>query len=473
MVSSSTLKWRRFNLFRKLPEDMQTQHISGSIVSLLSVLVVISLVLYECQAFTKSELHTEIIMDGHQEDLLTVHFNLSFPSLPCRYANVDLSDHMGQRFVNISHHIRRWRLETRSDVSLRLEELFAPPEENFIIHEVHEGEKLSELLSTPEEFDEFIRKYDLVLVQYFAPWCRFCTQLAPVWEFVAGQLLEEPEFNERVKLARVDCTDPRAQQTLCQRAHIRAFPSLLIYANGDLSSRYMYAGPRSPVALMLFLKMFFHQLHPLSDQQLSEQQREMFGRLFGREVGIPPAHLAAEDVHEGCLLAGSVSVNRVPGKLSIVARSASHSFDEPNLDMSHIVHALCFGTIDDVIKCGNNVTRHVAIGQNVTIEHYLKVVGVDSPSIEMGGGRLPHRTYRYSFSSNQYEAQREAPMAVFTYDVSPLVIRETVVRVPLYQFITSLCAIIGGIVTLLGGLQTWIYLTMTSFERKRRLGKAH
>jgi thioredoxin 2 len=73
-------------------------------------------------------------------------------------------------------------------------------------------------------FERHVGRSDIpVLVDFWAPWCGPCRQMAPALEQAAAQL--EPE----VRIVKVD-TDQA--QSLGARFHIRSIPTLALFRNG-------------------------------------------------------------------------------------------------------------------------------------------------------------------------------------------------------------------------------------------------
>lgn len=97
-------------------------------------------------------------------------------------------------------------------------------------------ETASDVISlTKDTFEDFVKEHDLVLAEFFAPWCGHCKALAPKYEEAATELKAK-----NIPLVKVDCTE---EEDLCMNYGIEGYPTLKIFRG--LDSIKPYLGARS------------------------------------------------------------------------------------------------------------------------------------------------------------------------------------------------------------------------------------
>mgnify|MGYP003386888314 CR=1 FL=1 len=163
-------------------------------------------------------------------------------------------------------------------------------------------------------------------------------------------------------------------------------------------------------------------------------------------------------------------LHRVPGHFHIEARSDHHNLNPVMSNLSHVVNHLSFGRT--LLK--NEQKRVSAIpeayysptasnpmddkefvneGLHQAFHHFLKVV---STTIEFGATHTKRSakdivTYQMVESSQLMQfAEDEVPDARFSYDISPMAVGIVRKTKKWYEFLTSVCALIGGTFTVLG-----------------------
>ncbi|RKO82813.1 endoplasmic reticulum vesicle transporter, partial [Blyttiomyces helicus] len=189
--------------------------------------------------------------------------------------------------------------------------------------------------------------------------------------------------------------------------------------------------------------------------------------------------------HEGCNIFGYIEVNKVAGNFHLAPgksfqQSHMHVHDlhryssaGSGYDFSHTIHSLSFG--ERVLQNPlDNVVKVTKLGF-YTFQYYVKVV---STKFTFLNGTTIHTN---QFSATEHErdatpvfgtAPTALPGVFFNYDISPMLVIYTQSQKPFAHFLTDVCAIVGGIFTVAGIIDSFIYTAEKTFKKKLDLGKA-
>uniref|UniRef100_A0A915ITF8 protein disulfide-isomerase n=1 Tax=Romanomermis culicivorax TaxID=13658 RepID=A0A915ITF8_ROMCU len=120
------------------------------------------------------------------------------------------------------------------------------------------------IVFTDSNFDSQIKTYDLILVEFYAPWCQHCKKLAPEFEAAATKLKKN---DPPIPLGKLDCS---ANKKTCENQGAVGYPTLKIYRRGVGAS---VEGLRDTDSIVKTLR---RQIGPSSLELKDESEYEKF-----------------------------------------------------------------------------------------------------------------------------------------------------------------------------------------------------
>ncbi|CAM6128329.1 unnamed protein product [Calypogeia fissa] len=188
-----------------------------------------------------------------------------------------------------------------------------------------------------------------------------------------------------------------------------------------------------------------------------------------------------EQEGEGCQMFGFLEVNKVAGNFHFVP---GKPFEEANLhahedlqvykkdffNVSHQIHSLSFGHHFPGKVNPLDGFERIQKSTNSMYQYFMKVV----PTMYSD---LNDKIVTNQFSVTEHVkdinpgADRALSGVYFYYDLSPIKVNVTHERTSFLHFLTNLCAIIGGIFTVSGIIDSVVYHGQRAVKKKIDLGK--
>ncbi len=129
--------------FPKLREDYRVRTTSGGTVSLISLVVMVFLVVYEFGDYLYPPTNDTLMVDTDTSQKMKINFDFTFPNLACAVVNMEAMDVSGKKQEDVEHNVFKRRLDKRG--------------KQIGYHEKHElggtVKDVEELMATPENED--------------------------------------------------------------------------------------------------------------------------------------------------------------------------------------------------------------------------------------------------------------------------------------------------------------------------------
>ncbi|KNZ47073.1 uncharacterized protein VP01_66g5 [Puccinia sorghi] len=398
-------------------EDVKVKTGFGGMLTMASAVLIFTLILVEFRDYRQIHVQPSILVDKSRGEKLLVHMNITFPRVPCYLLSVDVMDisgehQNGERRANVAHDMTKTRLDS-DGVPLS----------------VNATQKLQ------GELESIIasRAKDCSLIAALA----MVVNLGPQDVVTAAKKFEKPTF-------------------------------------GGVGVSIILMGSNRTLRELTLLFLFAQQcVQEHWSERIKEQSKE------------------------GCNVNGVLKVNKVIGNLHL---SPGRSFQthqvhvhdlvpylqDSNLhDFGHVIHNFAFMDANQPKETAHTMRLKRKLGivnpldgvkahteaSNYMFQYFLKVVGTQFQLLD---GQVA-KTHQYSVT--QYERDLEdseksdadelghltthgrsgVPGVFFNYEISPMQVVHQEYRQSFAHFATSTCAIVGGVLTIAGLLDSFVY----------------
>ncbi|CAH9081712.1 unnamed protein product [Cuscuta epithymum] len=184
---------------------------------------------------------------------------------------------------------------------------------------------------------------------------------------------------------------------------------------------------------------------------------------------------------EGCNIHGSLEVNKVAGNFHFSPGKSFHhsnvhlsdllALQTDSYNISHTINKLAFGASIPGVVNPLDRAHWVQETPNGMYQYFLKVVPTMYTNIR--GHKIDSNQFSVTehYKSAEFGHFNAHPGVFFFYDLSPIKVTFTEEHVSFLHFLTNICAIIGGIFTIAGLVDSFIYHGQRALKKKMELGK--
>ncbi|KAI3920012.1 hypothetical protein MKW98_001268 [Papaver atlanticum] len=184
---------------------------------------------------------------------------------------------------------------------------------------------------------------------------------------------------------------------------------------------------------------------------------------------------------EGCNIYGFLEVNKVAGNFHFAPGKSFHqsnvhvqdllAFQKDSYNISHKINKLSFGEYFPGAVNPLDGVRWMQEVPNGMYQYFIKVVR--TVYTDISGHTIQSNQFSVTehFRGAGYGQSRSIPGVFFFYDLSPIKVTFTEGHVSFLHFLTNVCAIVGGVFTVSGIVDSFIYHGQRAIKKKMEIGK--
>uniref|UniRef100_A0A7S0XN20 Thioredoxin domain-containing protein n=1 Tax=Erythrolobus madagascarensis TaxID=708628 RepID=A0A7S0XN20_9RHOD len=496
----------RYDVFAKLPLGDTRRTATGAFLSSIAVIVMVLVVILETRDFFSSVESSSVALDAYSENPLYVMFVINTPSAPCVALKVELHDAFGRVStlgVRDNHKVRTsvWKTTTINGRPTGLfqggaadGDAMENPLAAFLTRSTTRSQRaalgsshgaVGAVRLDARSFYSETKVLPYAFVEFYSSKCLWCRKVAATYDTLA---LYTRHHKREVGVYKLDCDENTA---LCKAQQLSGVPTMRLFATtaNDPPSSSRAGGIGMGAASSKDLK----QIGDFTGRRTVEDMYEFLERMTttttqasGESSGSSSASSDVagggddgedEDV-EGCTLTGVVETLRVPGSIRILTdlNAGSHGIDLASVNLSHTISHVSFdadmhGARHFTRRSGDALFSSTVLNKDellTTHEHHFAVVPVVRRDFHTFFRSFHERTF-FEFSGATFRTKSDPalPEIRISYDVaSATVLVQRHARRRWYDFLTNLCAVLGGVFALAKALDTTLTGVLDSLLHK-------
>lgn len=269
-------------------------------------------------------------------------------------------------------------------------------------------------------------------------------------------------------------------------------PPLADIHGGELQINMNITMPNVPCAILSVDAQDIMGTHVVDvGGELHKTRLDAEGNIKLDHTGAPAAPETedpTEQQGEGCNVHGNMIVKKVPGNFHVSAHAHANLlpifFPNSPMNVSHLIHDLSFGVHTDKLSRVERAvtnplkgTKRYAVVDDpdpettISYEYYIKIVPTQYAPLS---GEV-YDSFQFVVNSNEIVGRYRLPAVYFRYDLSPITVKFVDQRkFSFAHFLVQVCAIIGGVFTVMGLLNAVLRSSVNSLKqmmKKAEMGK--
>lgn len=422
-MSSIFNKLKHFDAYPKTLEDFRVKTVAGACISVVCTISIIFLFIMEWRAYTTIDVEQELFVDLTRNQRLSINLNMTLSRLPCDLLSVDASDVSGQSTHDMSKGMKKIKIDRSGRQINDAPKTTAVPETT-----------TSELANSTKCLSCYGAEDPLHGISC----CNTCQEvkfayLRKQWQFIPHNVKQcEHEFGSE-----------NMQAKLSNREDVE---KLLNTEEGCRLEGYIAVNKIAGnihLAPGISFEQNHQHYHSMDNLPVDKLNTDHYFDIFSFGDEYPNQFNPLEVKSLKGDLPGPESNKGVPKDDIFVQLLQFGFFGDPQAEVQ---------------------TNSKA----VNYRYFLKIVPT---TYEYLDGRIVNNTYQYSVTrsakvlTQQSFGAAQLPGVFITYELSPIMIRYVEKSKAFSHFITSCCAIIGGLFTVAGMLDGFTFRYYNMYKK--------